>query len=108
MASRPKAKPKDGDGGEEEDLAQAKLRVGLYVMWLLLVGLVVRGNGQAKEDLVARLPGQPEVGFKQWARYVDVDVKAGMNLFYYFVESEKNSDHKPISLWLNGGWFFLA
>ncbi|KAK3043811.1 hypothetical protein RJ639_000510 [Escallonia herrerae] len=74
-----------------------------WVCGLLLVGFVVGGNGYPEEDLVVRLPGQPKVGFRQYAGYVDVDVKAGRSLFYYFVEAEKDSDHKPLSLWLNGG-----
>ncbi|KAJ6681540.1 CARBOXYPEPTIDASE [Salix koriyanagi] len=49
------------------------------------------------------LPGQPEVGFRQYAGYVDVDVKNGRSLFYYFVEAEKDPDQKPLALWLNGG-----
>ncbi|KAK2985443.1 hypothetical protein RJ640_006739 [Escallonia rubra] len=79
--------------------------MGLWwcVCGLLLVGLVVGGDGYPEEDLVVRLPGQPKVGFRQYAGYVDVDVKAGRSLFYYFVEAEKDSDHKPLSLWLNGG-----
>ncbi|KAK3028873.1 hypothetical protein RJ639_038558 [Escallonia herrerae] len=74
-----------------------------WVCGLLLVGFVVGGDGYPEEDLVVRLPGQPKVGFRQYAGYVDVDVKAGRSLFYYFVEAEKDSDHKPLSLWLNGG-----
>lgn len=67
--------------------------------------LVVAGNGYPEEDLVVKLPGQPKVGFKQYAGYIDVDVKAGRSLFYYFVEAEHDPDHKPLTLWLNGGCF---
>ena len=79
-------------------------------MWrfygFVLLGLVFGSNGYPNEDLVVRLPGQPKVNFKQFAGYVDVDVKNGRSLFYYFVESEEHSDHKPLTLWLNGGLFF--
>lgn len=77
--------------------------------WLLAVVSVVfvvgggRANGYPMEDLVVDLPGQPKVGFRQFAGYVDVDVNAGRSLFYYFVEAENNPDKKPLSLWLNGG-----
>ncbi|GAA0146070.1 serine protease [Lithospermum erythrorhizon] len=72
--------------------------------WLVVVGLVVRGaEGYPKEDLVTSLPGQPKVGFRQYAGYIDVDVKAGRSLFYYFVEAEVDPAHKPLTLWLNGG-----
>jgi hypothetical protein len=56
------------------------------------------------EDLVTRLPGQPPVTFRQFAGYVDVDVKAGRSLFYYFAEAQENAAAKPLTLWLNGGW----
>ncbi|XP_007019397.2 PREDICTED: serine carboxypeptidase-like 42 [Theobroma cacao] len=76
--------------------------------WLLssiaLLGWVVLGvKGYPAEDLVVNLPGQPQVGFMQYAGYVDVDVKAGRSLFYYFVEADKDPDKKPLTLWLNGG-----
>ncbi|GAA0174931.1 serine protease [Lithospermum erythrorhizon] len=72
--------------------------------WLVVLGLVVDGGeGYPEEDLVKSLPGQPKVGFKQYAGYVNVDVKAGRSLFYYFVEAEVDPDHKPLTLWLNGG-----
>ncbi|CAN8302647.1 unnamed protein product [Cochlearia groenlandica] len=60
-------------------------------------------EGYLKEDLVTNLPGQPEVTFRQYAGYVDVDDKAGRSLFYYFVEAEKQANTKPLTLWLNGG-----
>lgn len=56
------------------------------------------------EDLVTRLPGQPPVTFRQFAGYVDVDVKAGRSLFYYFTEAQEDAAAKPLTLWLNGGW----
>ena len=76
---------------------------------LILVSLVgflgVGVQGYPAEDLVVRLPGQPEVTFKQYAGYVDVDVKNGRSLFYYFVEADKEPEKKPLTLWLNGGWY---
>lgn len=74
--------------------------IGLGCVWWVVVGVV---EGYPAEDLVVRLPGQPNVGFKQYAGYVDVDVKAGRSLFYYFVEADKEPDKKPLALWLNGG-----
>lgn len=69
----------------------------------------VLGGGFASafpaEDLVTRLPGQPPVTFRQFAGYVDVDVKAGRSLFYYFAEAQEDAASKPLTLWLNGGWF---
>ncbi|CAL9019961.1 unnamed protein product [Prunus brigantina] len=74
--------------------------IGLGCVWWVVVGVV---EGYPAEDLVVKLPGQPNVGFKQYAGYVDVDVKAGRSLFYYFVEADKEPDKKPLTLWLNGG-----
>lgn len=80
--------------------------------WLVGVLIVLLGSvgvkGYPSEDLIERLPGQPNVGFKQYAGYVDVDVKHGRSLFYYFVEAEKDHEKKPLTLWLNGGWYFLS
>ncbi|KAL2318354.1 hypothetical protein Fmac_032230 [Flemingia macrophylla] len=64
---------------------------------------IVGVEGYSEEDLMVRLPGQPKVGFKQFSGYVDVDVKHGRSLFYYFVEAEKDPHKKPLTLWLNGG-----
>ncbi|XP_004290564.1 PREDICTED: serine carboxypeptidase-like 42 [Fragaria vesca subsp. vesca] len=78
--------------------------MGLFWFSVVLIGLVLVGvEGYPAEDLVVKLPGQPQVGFKQYAGYVDVDVKNGRSLFYYFVEAENQADKKPLSLWLNGG-----
>lgn len=78
-----------------------------WCFWAVAVTLlVVVVNGYPEEDLVVKLPGQPKVEFKQYAGYVDVDVKAGRSLFYYFVEAHHDPDHKPLTLWLNGGWLF--
>ncbi|KAJ6339488.1 hypothetical protein OIU77_007447 [Salix suchowensis] len=52
-------------------------------------------------DKIARLPGQPHVGFQQFSGYVTVDNHRA--LFYYFVEAETDPESKPLVLWLNGG-----
>ncbi|KAF9682710.1 hypothetical protein SADUNF_Sadunf05G0137000 [Salix dunnii] len=66
------------------------------ISFLLLASNVM--DGYPAEDLVLNLPGQPKVGFRQYASYVDVDVKNGRSLFYYFVEAEKDLDQKPLAL----------
>ncbi|VFQ74427.1 unnamed protein product [Cuscuta campestris] len=78
--------------------------MGIWVICgVLVLGLLGCGNGYQEDELVKGLPGQPKVGFKQYAGYVDVDLKAGRSLFYYFVEAEVDPAHKPLTLWLNGG-----
>ncbi|XP_074558556.1 serine carboxypeptidase-like 34 [Curcuma longa] len=58
---------------------------------------------QQQADQVARLPGQPPVGFRQFAGYVTVNESHGRALFYWFFEAADNAAHKPLVLWLNGG-----
>ncbi|KAJ9552065.1 hypothetical protein OSB04_016110 [Centaurea solstitialis] len=61
-------------------------------------------EGLAELDKISELPGQPEgVDFNQYSGYVTVNQDAGRALFYYFVESPKDSSNKPLVLWLNGG-----
>ncbi|XP_010062160.2 serine carboxypeptidase-like 42 [Eucalyptus grandis] len=79
-----------------------------WACWVLIVlggvwSVVVVVEGYPAQDLVVNLPGQPKVGFRQFAGYVDVDVKHGRSLFYYFVEADKDPESKPLALWLNGG-----
>ncbi|OWM90668.1 hypothetical protein CDL15_Pgr020973 [Punica granatum] len=54
-------------------------------------------------DRVHSLPGQPKVGFKQYAGYVTVNKSHGRALFYWFFEATDKPDEKPVLLWLNGG-----
>ncbi|CAI9761598.1 unnamed protein product [Fraxinus pennsylvanica] len=61
-------------------------------------------DGLMQADKIDKLPGQPDmVEFDQYAGYVTVDPAAQRSLFYYFVESPKNSSTNPLVLWLNGG-----
>lgn len=77
--------------------------VAVAMVVVVLLSMQWFADGYPEEDLVVRLPGQPTVGFRQYAGYVDVDVKAGRSLFYYYVEAVKQPDTKPLTLWLNGG-----
>ncbi|KAJ4849421.1 Serine carboxypeptidase-like 34 [Turnera subulata] len=58
---------------------------------------------QQEADRVVRLPGQPEVKFKQYAGYVTVNASHGRALFYWFFEAIDDPEEKPLLLWLNGG-----
>ncbi|KAI3889818.1 hypothetical protein MKX03_033856 [Papaver bracteatum] len=62
-------------------------------------------EGLKEADKIDSLPGQPEQGvdFDQYSGYVMVDGGKGRALFYYFVESPRNSSTNPLVLWLNGG-----
>ncbi|XP_047313041.1 serine carboxypeptidase-like 31 [Impatiens glandulifera] len=58
---------------------------------------------QGDEDLVKDLPGQPKVGFRHYAGYVNVNQQNGRSLFYWFYEASTLPENKPLVLWLNGG-----
>lgn len=63
---------------------------------------------QQEADRVVKLPGQPEVKFKQYAGYVTVNESHGRALFYWFFESSSKPEEKPLLLWLNGGNSFVS
>ncbi|XP_050887177.1 serine carboxypeptidase-like 42 isoform X1 [Lathyrus oleraceus] len=75
--------------------------VGALVV--VIYGSLLETKGYPIEDLVVKLPGQSKVEFNQYSGYVDIDVKHGRSLFYYFVEAEHEPNKKPLTLWLNGG-----
>ncbi|CAM0903711.1 unnamed protein product [Alopecurus aequalis] len=74
---------------------------------LLTASVAVSGastwSPRPEADRVTGLPGQPEVGFRHYAGYVDVGTSGDRALFYWFFEAEKDHDQKPLLLWLNGG-----
>ncbi|KAK1261327.1 Serine carboxypeptidase-like 34 [Acorus gramineus] len=62
------------------------------------------GAGTARmADRVVRIPGQPPVGFRQYAGYVTIDESRGKAFFYWFFEAMRKPTEKPLVLWLNGG-----
>ncbi|CAN8242478.1 unnamed protein product [Cochlearia groenlandica] len=78
-------------------------RMSCPVFALLMLLLLTMARGYPEEELVVKLPGQPTVGFRQYAGYVDIDLQSGRSLFYYYVEAVTHPDAKPLTLWLNGG-----
>jgi serine carboxypeptidase-like clade 2 len=75
--------------------------IGIFIVATYVCNFLV--EGYPIEDLVVSLPGQPKVEFSQYAGYIDIDVKHGRSLFYYFVEANHQPHKKPLTLWLNGG-----
>ncbi|GAB2213210.1 hypothetical protein Droror1_Dr00021232 [Drosera rotundifolia] len=75
----------------------------MIVVIMAMMGLVWFAGAYPVEDLIESLPGQPRIGFRHFGGYVDVDVKNGRSLFYYFVEAVHEPHKKPLALWLNGG-----
>ncbi|CAN8254711.1 unnamed protein product [Cochlearia groenlandica] len=58
---------------------------------------------QKEKDLIEKLPGQPQVSFKQYSGYVTVNETAERYLFYYFVETINANKSAPLVIWFNGG-----
>jgi len=59
-------------------------------------------SASAAADLITDLPGAPDsVNFKQYAGYVDIG--GGKEIFYWFVESQRDPAADPLVLWTNGG-----
>lgn len=59
---------------------------------------------QAASDRITKLPGfDGTVPFEQYGGYLNVDEAHNRNLFYWFVESQKDPANDPIVLWLQGG-----
>ncbi|EFJ23551.1 serine carboxypeptidase-like enzyme [Selaginella moellendorffii] len=78
------------------------MRTWIHLLLVLLqVALALAAD---PSHLVQGLPGQPEVGFKQYAGQVEINATAGRALFYWFYEADHpNASSLPLVLWLNGG-----
>ncbi|TYJ26669.1 hypothetical protein E1A91_A07G136000v1 [Gossypium mustelinum] len=75
----------------------------IFISFLFLL-LGVDSSDFPMNDLITKLLGQPNVNFRQFARYIDVDENvASQSLFYYFVEAEKDPMTQPLTIWLTGG-----
>ncbi|KAJ4710457.1 Carboxypeptidase [Melia azedarach] len=85
--------------------------ISLNILLLLLPGGKAGYHDEVSEDVLAeqeadrvvRLPGQPEVNFKQYSGYITVSKSHGRALFYWFFEASSKPKEKPLLLWLNGG-----
>jgi len=103
---------------EEEYMQSVTMALYSFSLHLFLLLFFILSSARASEadfeltqdvlarqeaDRVIRLPGQPEVTFKQYAGYVTVNESHGRALFYWFFEAIENPEEKPLLLWLNGG-----
>ncbi|KAK4720151.1 hypothetical protein R3W88_018489 [Solanum pinnatisectum] len=75
-----------------------------YIVLTFLVFLFLLTEGAPQSALVTQLPGfTGKFQSKHYAGYVNIDESHGKNMYYYFIESEKNPSKDPVVLWLNGG-----
>ncbi|GAV76540.1 Peptidase_S10 domain-containing protein [Cephalotus follicularis] len=70
----------------------------------MLLSFIVMIQSASESALVTEIPGlSATLPSKHYSGYVTIDENHGKNLFYYFVESERNPSEDPLVLWLNGG-----
>ncbi|CAB78333.1 SERINE CARBOXYPEPTIDASE I PRECURSOR-like protein [Arabidopsis thaliana] len=78
------------------------MKVFVFVTLLSLVFVITESAPESA--LITKLPGfEGTFPSKHYSGYVTIDKEHGKNLWYYFIESEKNPSKDPVVLWLNGG-----
>ncbi|TXG48813.1 hypothetical protein EZV62_024688 [Acer yangbiense] len=85
----------------------------MFLLWIFSVSMVLNVvlvviEAAPESGLITHLPGFNATSFpsKHYSGYVSIEnvgVLPPKNLFYYFVESERNPSKDPVVLWLNGG-----
>ncbi|KAF9612265.1 hypothetical protein IFM89_038835 [Coptis chinensis] len=76
----------------------------ILLLVLLLLDCSSFGVVALSSSKVRALPGYPGLlPFQLETGYVNVDESDGVELFYYFIESERNPKEDPLMLWLTGG-----
>ncbi|KAM3683707.1 hypothetical protein ACB094_12G167300 [Castanea mollissima] len=76
----------------------------MITMWLCIVCFLAVANLVAPQSIINSLPGfSGDLPFKLETGYVGVGKSDEVQLFYYYIESERSPEDDPLVLWLNGG-----
>eukprot|EP01006_Ploeotia_vitrea_P027775 TRINITY_DN60541_c0_g2_i1.p1 TRINITY_DN60541_c0_g2~~TRINITY_DN60541_c0_g2_i1.p1 ORF type:complete len:502 (+),score=22.48 TRINITY_DN60541_c0_g2_i1:25-1506(+) len=78
--------------------------MGRVLFLLTLCACFYASNAKTSKKQITSLPGLPgPFPFAMYTGYVDVQPSHGRNLFYWFVESQRNPSTDPLIVWLQGG-----
>ncbi|KAK9740012.1 hypothetical protein RND81_03G004400 [Saponaria officinalis] len=76
----------------------------MYLLFHLILLLSIISPSLTQPNIIKTLPGYPgDIPFTLETGYVKVGETEQIQLFYYFIESERDVGSDPLMLWLTGG-----
>ncbi|KAH9605307.1 hypothetical protein KSS87_007817, partial [Heliosperma pusillum] len=80
------------------------MKISHYLIYLIILLFSTIWASLAQPNIVKTLPGYPgDLPFTLETGYVGVGEEEDVQLFYYFIESERDVERDPLVLWLTGG-----